>query len=256
MDNIYHRDHVRTESPDVDELTQFIRNNYIIGLAFILFTLILWLIFAASKWHPHKGLPFPIYFLVITVFLVMVTLNCIPKMATCSPCKWILAVIIVLCTTIAGCVIIDEVGALNAFIVIVCVTVVIIVLNFSGSKCPQDFLPGGVCSTMLMILLLLLLICVGIAQLTLKSRELLHTFVSILFIMVVIAILIQAQFNHGRLTVVEVSPPEHQIICALTIYLHTMMFLFCICYFIQAETIRQREISTTPEDNGFYTRNL
>ncbi|KAH8260855.1 hypothetical protein KR038_009942, partial [Drosophila bunnanda] len=235
MDNIYYQDHVRTESPDVDELTQFVRNNYIFGLVFILLTLVMWLIFAASKWHPHRTLPFSIYYLVITIFLVMVTLNCIPKMASCSPCKWILAVVIVLCTTIAGCVIIDRVGPLSAFLVILGVTIVIIVLNFSGSKCPQDFLPGGVCSTMLMILLLLLLISVGIAQLVFNSPELLTTFVSILFIMVVIAILIQAQFNHGRLTVVEVSPPEHQIICALTLYLHTMMFLFCICYFVQVE---------------------
>ncbi|KAH8249255.1 hypothetical protein KR032_007662, partial [Drosophila birchii] len=236
MDNIYHQNHIRTESPaDVDELTQFIRNNYIFGLTFIVLTLLMWLIFAAVKWHPHNTLPFPLYFLGITIFLVMATLNCIPKMASCSPCKWILAIVVVICTTLAGCFFIDQVGPLTAFLVIVSVSIVIIVLNFSGSQCPQDFLPGGVCSTMLMILLLLLLICVGIAQLVLESKELLHAFVSILFIKVVIAIPIQAQFNHGRLTSVEVSPPEHQMICALSIYLHAMMFLFCICYFIHVE---------------------
>ncbi|XP_017024018.1 uncharacterized protein [Drosophila kikkawai] len=255
MDNIYHQDNVRTESPELDELTQFIRNNYIFGLSFMCLTLVMWLIFTLSKWHPHKELPFPIYLLVITVFLVMMTLNCIPKIASCSPCKWIMAVIVVLCTTIAGCVLIDQVGTLNAVLTIVGVAIAILVLNFSGSKCPQDFLPGGVCSTILMMILLLVLICVGIAQLFSESRELLHVFVCILFIMVVIAILIQAQFNHGRLTVVEVSPPEHQMICALTLYLHTMIFLFCVFYFIQMEKLRQREVTrTTKDDSGYYTQ--
>ncbi|KAH8281695.1 hypothetical protein KR054_002409, partial [Drosophila jambulina] len=232
MDNIYHQDHARTASADVDELTKFIRNNYIIGVVFIILSLLLWIIFKASKWHPHDMLPFPTYILVIVVFLVMVILNCFPKMASCSPCKWMLAIVVVLCTTIAGCVVLDEEEGYIMFLVIAGVTIVIIVLNFSGSKCPQEFLPGGVCSTILMMILVLVLVSVGIAQLVLESLDLLHAFVIILFIMVNIAILIQAQFNHGRLTVVEVSPPEHQMICALTLYLHSMLFLYCICYFI------------------------
>lgn len=254
MDNIYHRDQAQPTAEELDELTLFIRKNYYWGLGFMLTSVGVWLLLMACKWYPHRYMPFPTYVLVLIVFLVMVTLNCIPQTAYCSPCKWLMAAIVVICTTVAGCGLTEKVGTGNACLVMGLVALVILILNFSGSKCPQEFLPGGVLSTMLMILLLAVLACVGVAQLITGSEELLHAFVSILFIMVVIAILIQAQFNHGRLDdVVEVYPKHHQLICILTLYLHTMMFLFCVYYFIVVEEQRKYQISlTSKDDSGKY----
>ncbi|XP_052851236.1 uncharacterized protein LOC128261540 isoform X1 [Drosophila gunungcola] len=243
MDNIYHQDSVRATVMELDPMTQFIRSIYSQGLIIIFATVGAWLLLLVTNVHLHRYLPFPVYVLAITIFLTMVAMHCIPKIAYGSPWKWIMVSLVVLCTTVLGCSIIDKLSTLNISLVMLGVALIILVLNFSGAKCPLEFLPGGVCSTLLMLALLLALIVVGIAQLFTGYEELLDAFVSILFIMVIIGIPIQAQFNHGRLDIVEVMPREHLMICTLTLYLHTMMFFCCVCYFV---LVTERKASTEP----------
>ncbi|XP_017075164.1 uncharacterized protein LOC108110578 [Drosophila eugracilis] len=236
MDNIYHQDNVRPVVVEVvDPMTQFIRSIYNLSLIFIGLTIAAWLLLTLTTVHVHKYLPFPTYVLVIFIFLAMVFLNCIPSLSYSSPCKWMMTSLVVVCTIISSSYVTDMLSLLTLCLVLIGVSLIILVLNFSGAKCPQEFLPGGVCSTTLMIVLGLLLIVVAIAQLCTENVELLDAFISILFIMVIIAIPIQAQFNHGRLDNVEVIPKRHLMVCTLTLYLHAIMFFCCVCYFILVE---------------------
>ncbi|XP_052851239.1 uncharacterized protein LOC128261540 isoform X4 [Drosophila gunungcola] len=165
MDNIYHQDSVRATVMELDPMTQFIRSIYSQGLIIIFATVGAWLLLLVTNVHLHRYLPFPVYVLAITIFLTMVAMHCIPKIAYGSPWKWIMVSLVVLCTTVLGCSIIDKLSTLNISLVMLGVALIILVLNFSGAKCPLEFLPGGVCSTLLMLALLLALIVVGIAQL-------------------------------------------------------------------------------------------
>ncbi|KAI8043780.1 hypothetical protein M5D96_005118 [Drosophila gunungcola] len=203
MDNIYHQDSVRATVMELDPMTQFIRSIYSQGLIIIFATVGAWLLLLVTNVHLHRYLPFPVYVLAITIFLTMIAYG--------SPWKWIMVSLVVLCTTVLGCSIIDKLSTLNISLVMLGVALIILVLNFSGAKCPLEFLPGGVCSTLLMLALLLALIV--------------------------------AQFNHGRLDIVEVMPREHLMICTLTLYLHTMMFFCCVCYFV---LVTERKASTEP----------
>ncbi|XP_052851241.1 uncharacterized protein LOC128261540 isoform X5 [Drosophila gunungcola] len=142
MDNIYHQDSVRATVMELDPMTQFIRSIYSQGLIIIFATVGAWLLLLVTNVHLHRYLPFPVYVLAITIFLTMVAMHCIPKIAYGSPWKWIMA-----------------------------------------------------------------------------------------------------QFNHGRLDIVEVMPREHLMICTLTLYLHTMMFFCCVCYFV---LVTERKASTEP----------
>ncbi|XP_016973832.1 uncharacterized protein LOC108040756 [Drosophila rhopaloa] len=246
MDNIYHQDNARATVNSVidDPMTQFIHSIYHMSLIMIGLTVVSWVLLLLTNTRPHQHLPFPGYVPVIVIFLAMVTMHCIPGIAYCSPCKWMMAGLVMVCTIVAGCFITFELGLLTTVLVMLCVAVILLVLNFSGAKCPQEILPGGLWSTMLMLVLLLVLVVVGIAQLCTGNEELLETFVAVLFIMLVIAIPIQAQFNHGRLDVVEVVPREHLMICTLTVYLHTVMFFCCISYFIEVSEKKAATAST------------
>ncbi|XP_017013237.2 uncharacterized protein [Drosophila takahashii] len=255
MDNIYHQDNVRATVADLDPMTQFIRSIYNLGLIVIGVTVAAWLLLLMTNVHPHHYLPFPAYVLGIVIFVAMVAMHCFPRISFYSPSKWIMTCLVVLCTTVAGCCIIDDLSMLTISLVMIGVALIILVLNFSGAKCPQEFLPGGVCSTLLMIVLLVVLIVVGIAQLCTGNVELLDAFVSILFVMLIIAIPIQAQFNHGRLDVVEVVPREHLMVCTLTLYLHSMMFFCCVCYFILVDERKASTATTVDPREGMTLEN-
>ncbi|KAH8314127.1 hypothetical protein KR067_013335, partial [Drosophila pandora] len=236
MDNIYHQDNVRPMSiAAVDEMTQFIRGIYYRAVPFICVTVFVWILLAAIGIELYHYLLVPFYVLLIFAFLTMVVLHCIPQTAICTPCNWILACFVVAMTTLGGAQSATGLGTLPLVLAVFGVTLIVLILNFSGAMCPQDFLPGGVFSTLLMIFLLIALIAVGIVQLCTGNQMVLDAFISILFIMVIIAIPIQAQFNHGRLDAIELVPEQHLVVCALTVYLHTVMFFSCICYFIKVE---------------------
>ncbi|EDV58300.1 uncharacterized protein LOC6542579 [Drosophila erecta] len=246
MDNIYHQDSVRPTIMELDPMTQFIRSIYNIGLILVGVTVATWLLLLLTNVHLHEYLPFPAYVLAIICFLVMICMHCIPSISYCCTCKWFMVAVVVVCTTLFGCYLIDKLSTLVVSFVMIGVALIIVILNFSGAMCPQEFLPGGVCSTLLMMILLLAMVIVGIIQLCTGKVELLDAFVSILFVMVIIAIPIQAQFNHGRLNIVEVVPEEHLMVCTLTLYLHSMMFFCCVCYFILVEE-RKEAIRRTTE---------
>ncbi|KPU73644.1 uncharacterized protein Dana_GF15548, isoform B [Drosophila ananassae] len=152
-------------------------------------------------------------------------------------------------TTLGGAQSATGLGTLPLVLAVFGVTLIVLILNFSGAMCPQDFLPGGVFSTLLMIFLLIALIALGIVQLCTGNQKVLDAFISILFIMVIIAIPIQAQFNHGRLDAIELVPQQHLVVCALTVYLHTVMFFSCICYFIKVE---EKKAATAPSTTSEY----
>ncbi|XP_068149761.1 uncharacterized protein [Drosophila tropicalis] len=218
------------ENDPEEELTTFIHSIYHYGLGFITLTVLVWVFISAASINMSKLLPVPPYALVIVIFIIMVVLNCIPKAAYCTPCNWILAAVVLLCTIVAGGCLVYSFTLLTVVLMVVLTTVLVLILNFSGAKCPQELLPGGVCSTCLMIILLVFLIVVGIVQLFTSSRFALHAFMITLFVMLIVAIPIQAQFNHGRMTIVEVVPKHHLIICILTLYLHSIIFFCCLCY--------------------------
>ncbi|XP_052851238.1 uncharacterized protein LOC128261540 isoform X3 [Drosophila gunungcola] len=195
MDNIYHQDSVRATVMELDPMTQFIRSIYSQGLIIIFATVGAWLLLLVTNVHLHRYLPFPVYVLAITIFLTMVAMHCIPKIAYGSPWKWIMS------------------GDARR-----------------GPHYPGAQLFGGQVSA-------------GVPA----RRRLLHA-----------AdagppvgadrrghcpALHGAQFNHGRLDIVEVMPREHLMICTLTLYLHTMMFFCCVCYFV---LVTERKASTEP----------
>lgn len=251
MDNIYHQDNVRAFSVaiEVDEMTQFIRGIYYRAVPFICVTVFVWICLAAMGIELYHKLLIPFYVPLICAFLTMVVLHCIPQTAMCSPCNWILACFVVAMTTLGGAQTATGLGTLSLVLAVIGVTLILLILNFSGAMCPQEFLPGGVFSTLLMIFLLIALIAVGIAQLCTGNQKILDAFVSILFIMVIIAIPIQAQFNHGRLDAIELMPREHLIVCALTVYLHAVIFFSCICYFIKVD---EKKAATAPSSTSEY----
>ncbi|XP_043651383.1 uncharacterized protein LOC122618852 [Drosophila teissieri] len=246
MDNIYHQDSVRPTIMQLDPVTQFIRSIYNIGLIFIGVTVGAWLLLVLTNTHLHTHLPFPSYVLASIVFVVIVCMHCIPRLSHYWISKWFLAAVVVVCTTLFGTYLLDDLTKFVILGVMIGVALIILFLNFAGAMCPQEFLPGGVCSTLLMMALLLCLFIVGIVQICTGNVFVLDAFASILFVMVIIAIPIQAQFNHVRLDTVEVVPKEHLMVCALTLYLHSMIFFFCVCYFILVEE-RKEAIRRTTE---------
>ncbi|KAH8266425.1 hypothetical protein KR026_008160 [Drosophila bipectinata] len=249
MDNIYHQDHqVRVVTSTVDEMTQFIRGIYYRAVPFICVTVTVWLLLSALGIELYSHLLVPFYVPLILAFLTLMVLHCIPQTAMCFPCNWILACFVVVMVTLGGAQTATGLGTLTLFLAVLGVTALVLILNFSGAMCPQEFLPGGVISTLLMIVLLIALVAVGIAQLCTGSQKVLDAFVSILFVMLIIAIPIQAQFNHGRLDAIEVVPEQHLIVCALTVYLHSVMFFSCVCYFIKLDEKKSATAPTTTPD--------
>ncbi|XP_017057331.1 uncharacterized protein LOC108098724 [Drosophila ficusphila] len=249
MDNIYHRDTNRTTVTEPDDpMEQFPSSMYKKCMIMLGATVVSWLLLLVYNVHLHKYLPFPKFVLVVIVFLLIVIIHGIPRISYYSPFIWTLAAIVVLCTIVLGCAIIDQLTMVTMVLVMLGVALLILILNFFGAMCPQEVLPGGVCSTLLMMALLAVLFIVGIAHLISGNVELLDAFVSILFVMLIIAIPIQAQFNHGRLDVVELVPTEHLMICSLTVYLQSIMFFCCVCYFILVDE-RKAATETTEDDD-------
>ncbi|XP_023032536.2 uncharacterized protein LOC6643921 [Drosophila willistoni] len=193
---------VTEESPE-EEFATFIHSIYNYGLGFIALTVLLWVLISVATIDMPRLLPVPPYVLIIVIFIIMVVLNCIPKAAYCTPCNWILATIVVVCTILAGGCLVYSFSLLTVVLMVVLATVVVLILNFSGAKCPQQLLPGGICSTSLMMVLLVFLVVIGIIQVSTGSRLALHIFMITLFVMLIVAIPIQAQFNHGRMIIVE-----------------------------------------------------
>ncbi|XP_022233395.2 uncharacterized protein LOC111081598 [Drosophila obscura] len=222
-------------SEEDDALTKFIANLYNYGIPMIAVSVLIWIVMASSDGkYIYKYMPFPNYILVVIVFLVMVLLHCVPMIAQVTLCNWMLALVVWLCTTLAVCCVLHHFSVLTLLLLLALSVLLVLLLNFSGAKCPVEFLPGGVVSSGFMMAMTLALIVLGSVQLSTGSIKVLDAFVSVLFIMLIVAIPIQAQFCHGRVEYFQVVPRVHQMVSILTLYLTSVMLFCCLCYFTMA----------------------
>ncbi|KAH8283564.1 hypothetical protein KR018_006570, partial [Drosophila ironensis] len=232
MDNIYYQTQSRYGLvEEVDEMSELFDGIYIRAAIMSVITIVLWITFRVMDLRLANYLPFSTYVPLILVFLILVVLHCCP-ITMCSHCDWILIGLALVFTIIGGAGCVDGMSVIVLILAIICTAAVVLLLNFMGAICPSEILPGGVCSTTCMIFLMVALIIVGITQLITGSETLLCAFMSILMVMLVIAIPIQAQFHSGRLENAEVVPSDHLPVCAVTVYLHSIMFFGCLCYFV------------------------
>ncbi|XP_001355807.2 uncharacterized protein [Drosophila pseudoobscura] len=231
-------------SEEEEAMSKFISNLYNYGIPLIAASVLVWIVVASCDGKDiYLHIPFPFFILVIIVFLVMMLLHCVPMIAHVTLCNWMWALVVWLCTTVAVCCVLHFFSILTLLLLLALSLVLVLVLNFSGAMCPVEYLPGGVVSSGFMMAMTVALIILGTVQLCTGSIEVLDAFVSILFIMLIVAIPIQAQFCHGRIEYFQVVPRIHQMVSILTLYLTSVMFFCCLMYFT-VRTERHETVST------------
>ncbi|XP_034667916.1 uncharacterized protein LOC117901315 [Drosophila subobscura] len=241
-------------SEEEDALTKFIDNLYNYGVPMIAVSVLVWIVVASTDGkYIYRHMPFPPYILVIIVYLVMMLLHCVPMIAHVALCNWMWALVVWLCTTLAVCCVLHNFSVLTLLLLLALSVVLVLVLNFSGAKCPVEFLPGGVVSSGFMMAMTVALIVLGIVQLSTGSIKVLDAFVSVLFVMLIVAIPIQAQFCHGRMEYFQVVPRLHQMVSILTLYLSSVMFFCCLLYFTVA-TDRHETVTTAATTEIYIVR--
>lgn len=207
---------------DEETLRLFVRNVYLYGAIFILATSIIWLVVSGTKFAFYPAIPVPAFvWIILAIALLMIT-NCIPQARQCFPINWVMTILIVILITLAGSCVMDLYPVLIVLAGLTLSFAIVGVFYALGALCPQQLLPGILCTACMSCVFVLTLFTLFILNIVLDNPVICLVFGIILFCFIILMLPFHAQYIHGRFEIVPLLDMLH---CSLSIFIHfTMMF--------------------------------
>ncbi|KAH8273775.1 hypothetical protein KR044_000217, partial [Drosophila immigrans] len=211
----------------IDETTLqlFIRKVYFIAVIFVLATSVTWLGISGTECHVYAAIPVPFLVWLLPVLVIMLLMDCIPKIRYTFPWNWMLTIIIVILVTIAGAYVMGSVKVLVLLLGLAIAAGIVAVFYVYGAMCPLSLLLGFVATSVLSCLLTITALVIAIVLLFVDNLILFLVFGILLLCMTVVVMPLHAQFIHGRLQIVPLLDSLH---CARGIYFHFIVIFTAI----------------------------
>ncbi|KAH8418887.1 hypothetical protein KR222_009077, partial [Zaprionus bogoriensis] len=213
---------------DEEVLRLFVRKVYVLAIIFLAITCSAWITVSVLEYDIREAIVVPYIVWLITALTLMFIMNCIPQTRFCFPCNWIMTILIVGCVAVAGTYLYCSIQYLLLLILMGIAAIIVVVFYAIGAFCPQKMLPNVLCTMITALVLIIVLFVLVIVLIFIRSPILLLCFALLLFCLLGLLIIFNAQYIHARY---EILPIFDMLHCSLNIFFHYVIMLYVLCHF-------------------------